>query len=311
MIVYPEIQPHDGDVDLEAARKNVERVRGLSLSSSVTPENLGTLVPADQTIAIIGLGPAVRKAGPGEAQTGLEKLNANKDRDGNPMIRVAASGGWNLVESQELDGVDSCVIHMAGNDVVGTVPNPRKDVVYHLASMCISGETETRPAVEHHFAEFDVRLWHAYLEGESPFAENDVAIGAGTGAPIAAMALYAAMGARKFEVFGMGGGFEHAASYTAEHEYPDGMTKEEYIQSLKDDFIAIRLDGKIYHLPGFVWAQAEEIMTLIEIEPEISVHFHGDPLFIAIFNTPSGKPRSDYEILDPNAPAFGADGPVI
>jgi len=182
---------------------------------------------------------------------------------------------------------------------------PRKDMTYYVASHCPAGTNPKYPSVfdqmEQAGCRDNVLLWHAHMQDGADFSGRD-SIGTGGGAGVAAVALTAAMGHRKFEFYGCDGSAKYAV---------DLSDLPAYAASLEKDMVAIKIDDRVYPMRRNFWNQTQELMDFVENNPDMfhSIHFHGDSLNAKIFNTPDGKPRRDYQVLEnsvkPPAPEPG------
>lgn len=289
MRVYEKLQPLVSNIDLDDAQGNIATTKG-AFPELLTPDNLGKIGDPDTTVWIVNPGPSAR------TPDVLEKLNSRKDESGKCAIIVVAGMGYSMLD-KGLKHADACVFNRPDTTFVQHLPTLGDEKIdYLMASMVPAGVNSNNLSV------FDVlsskgcvtKLWHAHIDGVAEFGDDVVSVGTGSGAPVAALALYSAMGYRKFEIFGMDG----SSAYDGIHGDQTGI--QSWLQSLKDNEMAVRVGGKQFTVAKEFWPQTKEVLSFLQNYPDAvhSLRFSGNTANAAIFNTPDGKPNLDIEILD-------------
>ncbi len=225
----------------------------------------------------------------------LDLLNERDD-----LYIVVAGAGHKLLNDGRLKRADAAVFNFFRDDVhIKSLTPPRTDLTYFVASHCTREYADGTPSIYKHLqdAGAEVRLWHAHLyDGQRP-DNGKVLIGGGTGAPVSVMTVFAAMGHGDFEFFGCDG----STAYVT--DMGDVTRHAEFV---KNNEMFLKMDGRKWGLHTLYWEQTKEMIELIQGYPDRfpNVHFRGDNIHAAIFNTPDGKPRQDFEIVDAQGNKF-------
>lgn len=289
-IIFPKLQPLSGDMNPAHIRGNVAASTELGLEEVLTDETVRLNPDRDATICIVNPGPSAR------TQEVMDYLNGAVAKDGGRMIRVLASAGYGML-SRGLATAEYCVVHHPGNiylekdatgQMVERIPGfGDRALQYLVASMATAGADPNNPSV------FDLlmskghkpKIFHAHVEGVTSFPEDKIGVGTGSGAPVAALVLFAALGHRKFEVFGMDGSSAYAIDLS------DTAAMQAYLQGLKDNEMAVNVGGRVFTITKDFWAQTQELMGFLRDYPEAvqSIRFSGDTANAAIFNSWDGR----------------------
>ena len=299
MRIYERLQPLLGDMNPDHIRGNVALSTALGLPELLTPETAGTIGDPETTVCIVNPGPSAR------TEESLAALNAGVDGNGKPMLIVLANAGYLMLE-RGLLRADAFVTNHPESAPAKLPGMGDRDLEYLVASMAPAGADPENPSIFELLAEKgrSVRLWHAHVDGGPDFGDGKVSVGTGSGAPVTALALYSAMGYRRFRIYGMDGSSQYAV------DLGDSKAMSDYLQGLKDNEMAVRVGRDTFTVTRDFWPQTLEVLKLVEAYPEAvrSLRFSGATANAAIFNTPDGRPNMDFEVLDkPGSPkAFSA-----
>ncbi|MCK6419143.1 MAG: hypothetical protein L6Q57_09480 [Alphaproteobacteria bacterium] len=305
--LFPSLSPgHVGDMNIAHINGNIAISTHLGLKEVLTPETVGKIGNANDTVCIINPGPSAR------TQEVLDYLNGGLAKDGRSLVRVLANAGYGML-SKGLNRAEYFVTHHPDNKVVGGIVGlGNANLEYLVASTSPAGADPANPSVIEHLQSKgrEPKIWHPHVEGVTDHGDEKVSVGTGSGAPIAALALFAAMGYRKFEVFGMDGSVEYAVDLA----YTPAMTA--YLQGLKDSEMAVSVCGKVFTVVRDFWPQTLELMHFLRTYPDAvqSIKFSGNTANAAIFNSWDGQkfncgPIEEIKQQLPGSAAPAADGP--
>jgi hypothetical protein len=318
MIIFDKLSPktpnegsdHEGDFRVSSIQRNIATTAHFGLLEVLTTDNAGKIGDPNTTVCIVSPGPSAR------APEVLSYLNAGHDDKGKEMLIVLASAGYGML-GRGLTKAHAWVAHHSNNtyaspneqgQMVETIPGlgDRKDIQYLVSSMSPTGVDPDKPSLFDLLAQKGItpQIWHAHIEGVTDFGDDKVSVGTGSGAPVAAMALFAAMGYRKFEFFGMDG------SSAYDIDVNDTPTTQKYLQGLKDQEMAVSVGGKVFTVTRAFWPQTLEVMDFLKNYPEAvqSIKFSGNTANAAIFNSWNGREFTCGEIKILEKPKPGADG---
>ncbi len=284
MKIFPDLQPRRTDIDPDAVKKNVEsNLAHKGFVEAMTPADVGATEESEATIAIVNPGPSLK------TEDALSKLKNRKDENGNPLKIVLGNAGYIRFNQGVFPHADAFIVNHPDNDPLGFDGFGEADITYYVASLC---QPHIIPFLEEKGR--DVRIWHAHLDGVSTFSDDKVSLGTGSGAPVAALALYAAMGHTKFQIFGMDGSTDYGDALK------EGSETEAYLERLENTQKGIKVGGTIYTVPEEFWVQTQEIMQFMTDYPDAvqSIHFSGgNTVNTAIFNHARRGPSADGNLI--------------
>jgi len=270
----------------------------------LAPDSVQHADVREEVVALVNAGPTARTA---EA---IEYLNGGVDESGRLLHIVLCNAGYTLLR-KGLEKANSFVCGQPHNgpdkfkNAKGVENFGHVDIEYILASV-------VRPAVFERLKKQnrDIRMFYPLAEGYPDVSEGQIGIGAGSGAPCSALALYAAQGYRDFRFFGMDGSTDYAAELFDE----DRMRSLQ--ERLNSEELAVRVDGGVFKVPQEFWCQTMEIVSFLENYPDAvnSIEFSGDTLNALIFNgwKPGVDLRQKFEVFPAVQGAIsppGFDGP--
>ncbi len=305
MIIFEKLQPLHKDFDPAEANANARISMEMGFAEALGFDSDAPVVPDDLdcTIALVNPGPSAR------TEDSLALLNSGYDLQGNPMKVVLCNAGYGMLE-RGLKRADAFVSNLPGSSPAKFPTFGDMDIPYYLASMCPAGADPENPSVFDHLVNAgkgdNIRLWHAHFEGCIAY-ENRHSVGTGSGAPVAALALFAAVGYKRFAIFGMDGSSEYAVDLGD----PERMKK--YVETLKQEEVGVRVGQKVFTATRAFLPQTREIMNFLREYPEAvqSIRFSGDTANAALFNDwHSGVDLdSKLEVLD--VPSQAGSGPIF
>ena len=303
MKLFEKMQPLAGNMDGIHIIGNILLSRMMGLEEVLTPETVGKLADPAQTVCFVNPGPSAR------TEEALGFLNAGVDENGKPMLLVLANAGYNMLH-KGLNRADYFVANHPGSAMVeGIETLGDHDMEYLIASMAPAGADPQNPSViEALMAKGRTpKIWHAEVTGVTSFKDDIVSVGTASGAPVAAMALFAAMGYKKFQFFGMDGSSQYAV------DLADTQRMHDYLKSLPEEDMSVQVGEKIFTVNRTFWAQTQELMTFITHYPEAveSIKFSGQTANAAIFNSWDGQKFTcgPIKVLEaPPAPTQSNDG---
>ena len=272
-------------------QRNIEsssRFTDLSLASEEFGQDRG-----DKPVIIIGLGPSLNTDN-GNGITLLEQLE--NDQDG---IKVLAAAAHRLLNQEKLSTADAAVFSLASTSPnwVEKVP---ANMEYHLASIC---PPELYEKIEKEGG--TIKKFHALDEGDYP--ENEIAIGAGTTGATASLALYMAMGHKKFEFYGVDGALNGVPAHEYAIPIDDIATGKDLESSPAGEIIKVKVDNQIFEVERGFYHQALELLEFINTYGHnCEFTFYGDSLNSACIEA-GVKPEVIYDQrsninIDPNQP---------
>lgn len=308
MIVFDKLQPlspstdnrYVGDMRKDHIVGNITISRESVLEQVLTQDTVGKIADPEATVCIINPGPSAR------TPETLAYLNGSVAKDGSRLVRVLANAGYAML-AKGLTTAEFFVTHHPENKVVEGIPGlGDHDLQYLVSSASPAGADPENPSVIEHLESKGryPKIWHAHIEGVTDFEHSHrVAVGTGSGAPIAALALFAAMGYKKFEVFGMDGSAEYAV------DLADTPTMNAYLKNLKSTEMAVSVGGKMFTVTRDFWPQTRELMDFLQNYPDAvnSLNFSGNTANAAIFNSWNGREFTCGPILVHDTASPGAD----
>jgi hypothetical protein len=277
--------------DLSASDMRINQSYGLphAFASNVS-------IP-DKTLAVVCAADSLTKPD----ENGCRRIDGLNDVADDRYIILAGAGHYAL---KKLKRADAAITNFsAGNSHTRAFKEPDPSLIYFVASHCAAEELSgNKPTLEHLVETLpdpasNVWLYDAYLEG---IASGPDAIGAGTGAPPAAVALIAALrhraglGPVNVELYGFDG--------TDKFIMPTDELPPEYQERLKRDSVLVSMDNRNYAVQGVFVDQMRQLAHMAISRPDLIASIKVDnpeSLPAKIFNTSDGKPRLDFSIVDP------------
>jgi len=258
----------------------------LSLTSQTLDQN-----HRDETVLIVGLGPSLNEENEA-GETYLEQLE--NDKDG---VKVLAAAAHRLLNQGKLSTADAAVFSLSSTSPnwVEKVPT---NMEYHLASIC---PPELYEKIEE--GNGTIKKFHALGEGKYP--ENEIAIGAGTTGAVTSLALYMAMGHKKFEFYGVDGALNGVPAHEYAIPIDDVATEKDLESSPAGEIIKVKVDNQIFDVERGFYHQALELLEFINTYgQDCEFKFHGDSLNYACIEA-GIKPEVIYDKrnginIDPN-----------
>lgn len=248
-VIYSELSPHP---DLTKALKIADKGRENAFATAA----LGLPSLFQKHISIIGMGATLKQPGSFAGQTILDQLNAAK------MVKVVAGSAHRLLHDARLGDADYAVIGFADADMAHMI-EPRVGVTYIVAA-------QADPAIARKIKDAGAKIYvfDAYI----PQHYGEDSIGIGSTAATAALAVFANLGWKSFQFYGV----------DSIVTYADGTTPVGAAQMVvkvgNRDFVVDR---------GFYEQQTKEFLRFQAVHRDITMHFHGDSLNAAIMNASS------------------------
>ncbi len=194
----------------------------------------------------------------------------------------------------------------AGNSHTKAFRNPRSDIKYLMASHCSSEELSGNGSTIQHLIDSNIVpnenifIYDSLLELGQISKEGECIVGTGTGAPPAAIAVIAALRHQNgidspldIEIFGFDGTQELIHGKL-------GEMPNDYIDRGE---VVVKVGGQTHaKVQKVYFDQMDQIVDMCTWYPGLinNVRVDGkNTLTAAIFNTPDGKPRQDYQVICP------------
>ncbi len=199
-----------------------------------------------------------------------------------------------------------------GNSHTKAFKNPRSDIKYLMASHCSSEELSGNGSTIQHLMDSDIVpnenifLYDALLDEDQIAEVGQSLVGTGTGAPPAAVAVVAALRHQKelkniFSALDVDALDVKAFGFDGTSDILHGKSSEMPDDYLNRHEVIVNVDGKDYaKVPKAYYDQMDQIADMFTWYKGMLGNFQvdgEDSLSAAIFNTPNGKPRTDYQIM--------------
>ena len=258
-VTYSELEPHK---DAKAAlnivntgRENAQKARDMGVPV-LSMDQLPGLAQDTRPVALIGMGQSLNQDS-GDGQTLLDQVNARTD-----IIKVVAGSAHRMINDGRLTGVDYVVIGFAG-DAMADAIEPRADITYIVAA-----QADPSIAAKIKAAGAKVFVFEAYV----PQHFGTDSLGIGSTAATAALAVFANMGRKNFEFYGV----DSSVNYADGSKALDAS--QMVVKAGHKDFIADK---------GFYEQQTLELEGFRYKHDDINLYFHGNSLHAALLNRPA------------------------
>jgi hypothetical protein len=251
-VKYSELPPHPdtkkalGIVD--TGRENAAEAARMGLPV-LSAGHLPGLKNDTRPVAVIGMGSTLKGSG-----ALLDVLNSRGD-----IIKIATGSTHRMINDGSLTGVDYVVIGFAGAGMADAI-EPRKDITYIVAA-----QADPAIAAKIKAAGASLFIFNAYV----PQHYGQDSLGIGSTAATAALAVFANMGCKDFEFFGVDSSVTYADGSLPVHH------SQIRVKTIRGDFMADK---------GFYEQQTVELEAFQKAHAEIRMHFHGDSLNAALLN---------------------------
>ena len=218
---------------------------------------------ADKKVVIIGGGPTLN----GERMAELDSRN--------DVLKVVGGSSHRLLDNGVLNSADVAVYNTPGASYASFVEEDH-GLEYWLATGCDD-------ALFDKVSGYNVKVWDALFEDVDYAETQELVVGSGSTAPVAALTLLIMQGYKSFEFYGVdGGGFDmilnEYTSYSVEDEHKN------IPRSVLDEHVIVDTDRGVMKVATNFWNQLQEMRLIIGEHPECSFTFHGESLNNLVFN---------------------------